>query len=141
MSPPIILVGTNKNGLSKDTRHDVIRKKFERIREYVAGRIYASHILEPYFALENGFVADESSADLTSDDAVSNDLEVLKQYVQIAALSEPYMGEQQPLKWMNFEKSLEKLKNKGLFYASLSQVRNNFVIFFKSEFYCMGCFK
>lgn len=34
------------------------------------------------------------------------------------------MGEQLPIKWMKFEQSLEKLKNKGLFYASLSQVIN-----------------
>ncbi len=46
------------------------------------------------------------------------------------ALNEKYMGEQLPIKWMKFEKSLEKLKNKGLFYASLSQVIN--IIVFKA---------
>jgi hypothetical protein len=50
------------------------------------------------------------------------DVNSLKRVIELVALNEPYMGEQLPLKWMKFEKSLEKLKNKNLFYASLSQV-------------------
>jgi len=50
------------------------------------------------------------------------DITCLKKIIELAAVNEPYMGEQQPLKWMKFEKSLEKLKSKNLFYASLSQV-------------------
>lgn len=153
MSPPILLVGTNKNGLVKQheavaARNELIRKKFERIREFISNKIYANHILEPYFAIENQALPvimtttttpsskENSPRDpmvhsgeeqqqqylLDSDSSPSIDLELLKRYIQIAALSEPYMGEQQPIKWMNFDKSLEKLKNKGLFYASLSQV-------------------
>lgn len=142
MSPPILLVGTNKNGLTKfSNRNELIRKKFERIREFVSGKIYSNHILEPYFAIDNSLPLSavsskensprettttsgggEEKADSDPLFSSSSDLELLKRYIQIAALSEPYMGEQQPLKWMNFDKSLEKLKNKGLFYASLSQV-------------------
>lgn len=150
MSPPILIVGTNKNGLAKANRSELVRKKFERIREFVSSKIYSNHILEPYFAIEtslqqssmglaaatttttNGDNKEESDdvmggqkSDRPDSGGLSNsvDLEQLKKRIQIAALSEPYMGEQQPLKWMNFDKSLEKLKNKGLFYASLSQVR------------------
>lgn len=152
MSPPILLVGTNKNGLAKlSSRNELIRKKFEHIREFISNKIYSNHIFEPYFAIENmdNVVNISLSASLSSSNKetsprertetiktnlsvvdgnlgaekeYSDDLELLKRYIQIAALSEPYMGEQQPLKWMNFDKSLEKLKNKGLFYASLSQV-------------------
>jgi hypothetical protein len=124
MSPPILLVGTNKNSLPKANRAELIKKKFDRIREFTSNKIYSSHILEPYFALDNNnkqVINEDEEKDQLSDDA-SDDIELLKRHIQLAALSEPYMGEQQPLKWMNFDKSLEKLKNKGLFYASLSQV-------------------
>lgn len=151
MSPPILIVGTNKNGLAKANRSELVRKKFERIREFVSSKIYSNHILEPYFAIETTSLQQSSTSLIAAttttmtngehkeelddvmggqksdrpDSGLSNsvDLEKLKKRIQIAALSEPYMGEQQPLKWMNFDKSLEKLKNKGLFYASLSQVR------------------
>jgi len=70
-------------------------------------------------ASQNSSVADtnfEKSARL-------RDVHVLKKVIELAGLNEPYMGEQQPLKWMSFEKSLEKLKSKNIFYASLSQVK------------------
>jgi hypothetical protein len=129
MSPPILLVGTNKNSLSKfSNAKDLIKQKFDRIKEFISNKIYASHILEPFYAIENNIQQNENSnQDIPSELAKNEldslrDLEILKHNIQIAALSEPYMGEQQPLKWMKFERSLEKLKNKGLFYASLSQV-------------------
>lgn len=139
MSPPILLVGTNKNSLPKANRAELIKKKFDRIREFTSNKIYSSHILEPYFALDNNHkqvINEDEEKDQLSDDA-SDDIELLKRHIQLAALSEPYMGEQQPLKWMNFDKSLEKLKNKGLFYASLSQVGFfHFQLFQPSPYNC-----
>lgn len=126
MSPPILLVGTNKNSLPKTNRNELIKKKFERIKEFTSNKIYSSHILEPYFAVENNNNNTDQQDDVEEKEQLEDDIELLKRHIQLAALSEPYMGEQQPLKWMNFDKSLEKLKNKGLFYASLSQVLFHF---------------
>lgn len=145
LSPPIIIVGTNKNGLNKHAnKSEIIKQKFDKIREFVANKIYASHIIEPFFAIDNQIVngdnvaSKEASSNVANDQTLagqSDDIELLKRTIQIAALNEPYMGEQQPLKWMKFEHSLEKLKNKGLFYASLSQVKlfliSNSNFFFK----------
>ena len=122
LSPPILIVGTHKNRLSNSLKDDQIKHSFEKIKEFVSNKIYSQHIVEPYFAI------DTSTQDLKDDGISRNknekeiDIESLRKVIESVALNEPYMGEQLPLKWLKFEKSLEKLKNKGLFYASLSQV-------------------
>lgn len=130
LSPPIVLVGTNKSKLNKSNRSDIIKQKFEKMREYFSSKIYAKHIVEPYFAIDTEQLDDplvEENLDPKEEKnsiekTFKNDIIGLRKIIELVALNEPYMGEQQPLKWMKFEKSLEKLKNKGLFYASLSQV-------------------
>lgn len=100
------------------------------MREYFSSKIYAKHIVEPYFAIDTEQLDDplvEENLDPKEEKnsiekTFKNDIIGLRKIIELVALNEPYMGEQQPLKWMKFEKSLEKLKNKGLFYASLSQV-------------------
>jgi len=125
-SPPILLVGTNKQSLNPLNMNDTIERKFEIIREFVRNKTYEKHIVQPYFAIET-HLEDVSKQEATQDENeatfyFNQDLNILRQTIKTVALNEPYMGEQQPLKWMNFEKSLDKLKSKGLFYASLSQV-------------------
>ena len=118
LSPPIIIIGTNKNGLNGfPNKEEIIQQKFQRIKEFLVNKIYSNHIVEPYFAIDNMTV----DADTISQQA-DPEIETLKRVIEMVSLNEPYMGEQLPLKWMKFEKSLEKLKNKGLFYASLSQI-------------------
>jgi hypothetical protein len=141
LSPPIILVGTNKNKIKKSNRNEIIKQKFDKMKEYFNSKIYAKHIVEPYFAIDTEKLDDplvEENLDpkeekLVNDKMFKSDAIALRKIIELVALNEPYMGEQQPLKWMKFEKSLEKLKNKGLFYASLSQViiRLHFLLFWK----------
>ena len=129
-SPPIILVGTNKQKLNALNRNEIIEKKFGYIKEFVSKKTYEQHIVQPYFAIDTSDDV-ENMNQATRNEILENqhtnnsyhDIDVLRRTIKLVALNEPYMGEQQPLKWMNFEKSLEKLKSKGLFYASLSQVK------------------
>lgn len=128
-SPPILLVGTNKQRLNPLGINETIEKKFDTIREFVRNKTYEKHIVQPYFAIETneGACELEKIQNENMESSLFNkDLDHLRQTIKTVALNEPYMGEQQPLKWMNFEKSLEKLKSKGLFYASLSQVKLKF---------------
>lgn len=108
--PSIIIVGTNKNNLSDQE----IKLKLDYLKEYISTKIYANHVIEPFIALD----------DLAECHSYTNDSNIytLKRLIELVAYKEPYMGEQQPIRWMKFEKSLEKLKQKGLFYASLSQI-------------------
>lgn len=135
LSPPIIIVGTNKNGLNHlSNKDDIIRHKFQKIREFLANKIYSNHVVEPYFAINNVTLNSTQSAEEKSGSAEENqepsaeyledfyEIEKLKRVIEAVSLNQPYMGEQLPLKWMKFEQSLEKLKNKGFFYASLSQI-------------------
>lgn len=126
LSPPILIVGTNRNELPGDqiTRNDLVKQKFDKIKEFIADKIYAKHIIEPYFAIDTLTDTTNHYEDAKKD---QNDVDSLKKTIELAAINESYMGEQQPVKWMKFEKSLDKLKNKGLFYASLSQVKSNII--------------
>ncbi len=141
LSPPIIIVGTNKNSIPGESveREEHVRVKLAKIREFVSNKVYFNHIVEPYLAVDASIDDDKSkkekkdklNASQNSSVADTNfeksarlrDVHVLKKVIELAGLNEPYMGEQQPLKWMSFEKSLEKLKSKNIFYASLSQVK------------------
>jgi hypothetical protein len=128
LSPPIIIIGTNRNGLnSLPNRDEIIRMKFQKIKEFLANKIYSNHIVEPFFAIDNIPKGNEIQvSDLaegnTEPGNTDAEVKTLKRVIEMVGLNEPYMGEQLPLKWMKFEKSLDKLKNKGLFYASLSQI-------------------
>lgn len=133
LSPPIIIVGTHENDLEKlPNKNETIRQKFDRIREFISTKIYAKHIVEPYFAID---LSNESVPQRHFDSNLStevdnhtnkmrynscetrpnHDIEVLKRMIELVASNEPYMGEQLPVKWMKFEKSLEKLKTKAFF--------------------------
>lgn len=102
LSPPIIIVGTNKNLLNTfSNKNDIIKQKFDKVKEFVSNKIYANHIVEPYFALDN--LLDQPEQSKQGD---FSDIEALKRIIELVALNEPYMGEQQPLKWMRFEKAL-----------------------------------
>jgi hypothetical protein len=106
-------------------KNEIIKQKFEKIKEFVSGKIYANQVVEPYFSIDSVHPEPVTKFNL-NDDVKSNekidDIEGLRRVIEVIALNEKYMGEQLPIKWMKFEKSLDKLKNKGLFYASLSQV-------------------
>lgn len=108
--PSIIVIGTNKNNLSDQQ----INQKFDSLKEFISSKIYSNHVIEPFIALDN----------LSEYESYTNDsnMNTLKRLIELVAHKEPYMGEQQPIRWMKFEKSLDKLKQKGLFYASLSQI-------------------
>jgi hypothetical protein len=55
----------------------------------------------------------------------------LKQLIEEVVLAEPYIGEQIPTRWLQFENDLHRLKKQqDNFYASLDQVYPNFNLFF-----------
>jgi hypothetical protein len=130
LSPPIIIVGTHKNKLNHlPNKQEVIRQKFDKIKDLISKSVYAKHVVDIYYSVETLDEVDhgEPTDNLTNvnKDKTESDLEDLKRAIEKIALNEPYMGEQQPLRWTQFAKSLEKLKSKGLFYASLSQVSSH----------------
>ena len=118
-----MIVGTNRNLLPGDlvAKNDLIKQKFDKIKEFISDKIYAKNIVEPFFAVS---IETPSPNDTT---LISDDIEELKKVIELVSINESYMGEQQPVKWQKFEKSLDKLKSKGLFYASLSQVDKIFL--------------
>jgi hypothetical protein len=53
-------------------------------------------------------------------------IDQLKQLIEQIALNEPYIGEQIPTRWLEFENDLNRLKKQQEnFYASLDQVKSS----------------
>ena len=55
-------------------------------------------------------------------------IQLLRTHVYEIALNEPYMGEQIPIRWLLFEKSLLELAAKDICYITLEQVRSSKVV-------------
>ena len=95
----------------------------------ISTKHYAKHLIEPYFSLETNhpdatdfeqvcFVVHSHSFS-----SAHFQIEHLKQLIERIALDEPYMGEQIPTRWLEFENDLHRLKKQqDTFYASLDQV-------------------
>jgi hypothetical protein len=133
------VVGTKRNKIQDSlSKNEIVKQRFDAIKEFISDKIYANQIVEPYFAINTFDIEPKKKTSLFDETEIdaekrSDDIEALRRVIELISLNEPYMGEQLPIKWMEFEKSLEKLKNKGLFYASLSQV---FFFFFLIKKIC-----
>lgn len=95
----------------------------------ISTKHYARHIIEPYFALETNHpdTIDFEQVCFIHFNSRFNlyifQIEYLKELIEKTALDEPYIGEQIPTRWLEFENDLNRLKKQqDTFYASLDQV-------------------
>jgi hypothetical protein len=99
----------------------------------ISKKPYAKHIIKPYFALDTNH---SDAADVEQVIQYNKksfitlfffQIDQLKQTIEQIALNEPYIGEQIPTRWLEFENDLNRLKKQQEnFYASLDQVRTSF---------------
>ncbi|XP_038075746.1 uncharacterized protein LOC119743423 isoform X1 [Patiria miniata] len=92
-SPAIIIVGTHRDSLGKDTEEKV-KAQFANIREALQDAPYKQHVISQDFAVENS-LEDYSQAEILA----------LKTLIAEVSCSEYYMGEEIPLKWLQFEEA------------------------------------
>lgn len=96
----------------------------------ISTKHYAQHIIEPYFALDTNHldVVDVEQVcscawTLPRFSVSLTQIEQLKELIEQTALAAPYIGEQIPTRWLEFENDLNRLKKQQEnFYASLDQV-------------------
>ncbi|CAM4871739.1 unnamed protein product [Rotaria socialis] len=113
LSPPIIIVGTHRNSFSQSTKTIDIENKMAQIRAMISTKPYCKHIVEPYFTIDTQY----------PDTVDHEQIEQLKQLIEEVALAEPYMNEEIPTRWLQFENDLNRLKTQqDNFYASLDQI-------------------
>ncbi|XP_071799278.1 uncharacterized protein [Asterias amurensis] len=93
-SPRIILIGSHRNSLGENEieRQSLVEKKFARIKTAVNEAPYRHHVVTRYFAVESS-VEDFNNTEITA----------LRQHVWDLLQSEQLIGQEIPLKWLQFD--------------------------------------
>ncbi|XP_030848519.1 uncharacterized protein LOC100893246 [Strongylocentrotus purpuratus] len=109
-SPPIFIVGTHRESVKGDAKEkrEKIGSAFKKIRESIMERPFQCHVVPEYYAIENSLK--------DKDDM----LVALRRHIERVAMTEPYMGEEIPLRWLLFE---EALAAHEINYMSLDQTK------------------
>lgn len=110
-SPSILLVGTHKDCLHDDKAliDKAVEEKFAQIQDFLVGKPYVQHLVTPFYAVDNN----------TEEDSVVSEL---RRRIEDLVCQEAYMGEQMPLRWIQFEQKISSLRNQGTNHASYDQV-------------------
>ncbi|KAL4235659.1 hypothetical protein ACF0H5_004054 [Mactra antiquata] len=109
-TPPIIIVGTHKDRLhtEKDLINKAVEEKFAQLQDYLMGKPYVQHLVTPFYAVDN-----------TLDDTALGEL---RKKIEETSCLEPYIGEQMPIRWMQFEREINSLKSQGTHFATHDQM-------------------
>ncbi|XP_015768799.1 PREDICTED: uncharacterized protein LOC107347432 isoform X3 [Acropora digitifera] len=104
LRPPVIIVGTNS-----DQPFEAIETTENYIKNSILNKEYEGHVIAPFFAVNNTTVNDEG---------VQN----LRHKVMKVLKDEPYMGEEVPLRWFNFERVVYALVAKQTYFMDLDRL-------------------
>ncbi|XP_015747882.1 PREDICTED: uncharacterized protein LOC107327651 isoform X2 [Acropora digitifera] len=104
LRPPVIIVGTHS-----DQPFEEVETTERLIRKNILDKAYVKHIMTPFFAVDNRTENDEG-------------VQKLRQRIMEVLKDEPYMGEEVPLRWFNFEKAVDALLAKQTYFMNLDQL-------------------
>ncbi|XP_072041067.1 uncharacterized protein [Amphiura filiformis] len=114
LTPPVFVVGTHKNsvpGVSATEKQRQIEIKFKKIRQSLQNKPYKQHIVLTFYAIENDIGQ-------VQDDEISR----LRRHVEEVSLSEPYIEERIPLRWLQFEQAISVQIRQEVHYLNLNEV-------------------
>ncbi|CAN8010607.1 unnamed protein product, partial [Ixodes pacificus] len=124
--PTVILVGTHRSKLrgSPQVRNNTISEKFRQLSESLRHKPYGRHVLSMYFAVDCVCTTSATPAphDQGEDVDVEDALEALRRKVEHVAARMENVGNDVPLKWLAFERSIGRLLENGVYFASLYQL-------------------
>ncbi|KAL9962679.1 hypothetical protein ACROYT_G031802 [Oculina patagonica] len=106
LRPPVFIVGTHADKPFQDV--DEIKLQ---IQKEICGKGYGSHVIPVFISIDNT----RSSSDAGVNELRKEIMKVLKQ--------EPYMGEEVPVRWFNFQKVVEALVAEKIFFLNLKQLQ------------------
>ncbi|XP_054162276.1 uncharacterized protein LOC128960230, partial [Oppia nitens] len=114
LQPQVLLVATHRNSVHVEpiTRDQIIKESFEKIYSSLEGKTYKNHLNENYLALD----CDEMSYD---EPILLNEL---KANIEKIVIKEKLVNFDIPAPWMEFEQILEKLKQRGIYFADINQL-------------------
>ncbi|XP_048589199.1 uncharacterized protein LOC5519167 isoform X1 [Nematostella vectensis] len=105
LRPPVIIVGTHEDMAFEDP------KKMEmHIKKSLQGKSYQQHVVKPFVVVNNTL----SSGD--------KGVQLLQKTIGEVLRTEPYMGEDVPVRWFNFEKVVETLVQGKTYHLALTDL-------------------
>lgn len=105
MRPPVVIVGTHS-----DCAHEEPKRAEACIKKSISRKTFEQHVVRPFFVVNNTLSS--------SDTGVKNLRQKINELLQL----EPYMGEDVPIRWFNFEKVAEVLVEKKTSHLDLAQL-------------------
>jgi len=103
LRPPVIIVGTHS-----DQPFEEVETAKRHIKKGISKKAYAKHIMKPFFAVDNRTENEE--------------VQKLRHRIMEVLKGEPYMGEELPLRWFNFEKAVDALVEKQTYFMDLDRL-------------------
>ncbi|CAH3157480.1 unnamed protein product [Pocillopora meandrina] len=135
LRPPVFIVGTHADKPFEDI--EVIKKQ---IQERISGMEYEKHVVRPLFCIDNTQgqnlidnsqgqnLIDNSQGqnliDNTEEEGKGDGIDELQNRILEVLRQEPYMGEKIPVRWFLFEKVIEALLAKQIYYRNLQQLEH-----------------
>jgi len=107
LRPPVIIVGTHV-----DTPFEDPKRMETQIKKSLSGRTYEQHVRRPFFRVDNTRAGEDEG------------VKKVRQEIREVLRLEPYMGEDVPVRWFNFERVVEALVQQKTFYLKVSQLYN-----------------
>ncbi|XP_022798204.1 uncharacterized protein LOC111336388 [Stylophora pistillata] len=106
LRPPVLMVGTHADKPFQDIKEMKIQ-----IQKELSGKGFARHVNTQFFSIDN--------TQSLSDAGV---IKLREEILKVLEL-EPYMGEEVPVRWFNFEKVVQALKGNHTFYLNIKYLQ------------------
>ena len=114
LQPQVVLVGTHRNSVHVEpiTRDQIIKEAFDKIYSSLETKTYKNHLSIQCLALD----CDEMSYDEPLL------IQELKTNIEKLVNKERLINLEIPAPWMEFEQIIEKLKQRGIYFADVNQL-------------------
>ncbi|KAJ7358682.1 hypothetical protein OS493_022117 [Desmophyllum pertusum] len=137
LRPPVFIVGTHADKPFEDAA--VMKSQIEK---RISGKEYERHVIRPFFSIDNTRGHSHNTTSLRSrmmklfrkgggqqsgqgntDMPKNDEIEALRNRIMEVLKQEPYMGEEIPIKWFNFERVIEALVAEHIYHVNLEQLQ------------------
>ncbi|CAH3140169.1 unnamed protein product, partial [Porites lobata] len=122
LRPPVIIVGTHAD----KPFEDIATMKTE-IQNAIAGKDYEGHVVRPIFSIDNTAKLTQRKIKtmVFGKDENIEEIEALQGKIMEVLRQEPYIGERIPVSWLNFERVINALLSKPVYYLSIKKLRTH----------------
>ncbi|CAH3176627.1 unnamed protein product [Porites evermanni] len=122
LRPPVIIVGTHADKPFED-----IETMKTEIQNAIAGKDYEGHVVRPIFSIDNTAKLTQRKIKtmVFGKDENIDEIQALQIKIMEVLRQEPYIGEKIPISWLNFEKVINALLSKPVYFLSITKLRTH----------------